>query len=93
MLVLTRKNKEKIQIGPEITVTILRIKGRSVQIGIEAPAGVTVLRTELIDRSERLSSGEAEEAGQAAYPCESDADSAVAGDESDADLQKFLVGI
>ncbi len=47
MLVLSRKKEEQIQIGPEITITILRIKGRSVQIGIEAPTGVTILRSEL----------------------------------------------
>jgi carbon storage regulator CsrA len=47
MLVLTRKVEEKIQIGPNITLTIVRIKGHSVQIGIEAPDQVRVLRGEL----------------------------------------------
>lgn len=47
MLVLTRKLEEKIQIGPDVTITILRIKGRSVQVGIEAPSRVQVLRGEL----------------------------------------------
>lgn len=47
MLVLSRKKEEKIQVGQDITITILRIKGRSVQIGIEAPTGVTILRSEL----------------------------------------------
>jgi len=47
MLVLTRKVEEKIQIGPNVIITVLRIKGRSVQIGIEAPQGVLVLRGEL----------------------------------------------
>lgn len=48
MLVLTRKTEEKIQIGQDITITVLRIKGHSVRIGIEAPDGVTVLRQELV---------------------------------------------
>jgi carbon storage regulator len=51
MLVLTRKNAEKLQIGQDISVTILRIKGRSVQIGIEAPQGVVVVRTELLNQA------------------------------------------
>lgn len=52
MLVLSRKREEKIQIGQDVTITILRIKGQSVQIGIEAPTGVKILRTELLPDSE-----------------------------------------
>jgi len=51
MLVLTRKVEQKLQIGPNITVTVLRIKGRAVKIGVEAPQGVHVLRTELLGQS------------------------------------------
>ncbi len=51
MLVLTRRVEQKLQIGPNITVTVLRIKGRAVKIGVEAPQGVTVLRTELLGQS------------------------------------------
>ncbi len=47
MLVLTRKANEQIQIGDSVVVTILRIKGQSVQVGIEAPREVLVLRGEL----------------------------------------------
>ncbi|NLY00844.1 MAG: carbon storage regulator [Rhodopirellula sp.] len=47
MLVLTRKIDERIQIAPNITITVLRIRGRSVQIGIEAPETVQVLRGEI----------------------------------------------
>ena len=47
MLVLTRKTKQQIQIGPHITITILQIKGQAVRVGIEAPREVCVLRTEL----------------------------------------------
>jgi carbon storage regulator len=48
MLVLTRKLQEKIQIGDQITITILRTKGKSVRIGIEAPLEVPVVRGELV---------------------------------------------
>lgn len=47
MLVLTRKATEKIQIGENIVLTILRVKGQAVRVGIEAPRDVRVLRTEL----------------------------------------------
>jgi carbon storage regulator CsrA len=48
MLVLTRKLQEKIQIGDQITITILRTKGKSVRLGIEAPMEVPVVRGELV---------------------------------------------
>jgi carbon storage regulator CsrA len=47
MLVLTRKLKQKIQIGKNITITVLRVQGNSVRIGIDAPDNVRVLRAEL----------------------------------------------
>lgn len=47
MLVLTRKPQERIQIGENITITIVRIKGRAVRVGIEAPDSVRIVRGEL----------------------------------------------
>lgn len=47
MLVLTRKQNEKIKIGDSITVTVLRMKGKSIRLGIEAPNSVSVIRGEL----------------------------------------------
>lgn len=47
MLVLTRKHQEKIRIGNDITITVLRTKGKAVRLGIEAPAEVPVIRGEL----------------------------------------------
>ena len=47
MLVLTRKCQEKIQIGENITITIVRVKGQTVRVGIDAPRDLKVLRTEL----------------------------------------------
>ena len=54
MLVLTRKYQEKIRIGDNITITVLRTKGKAVRLGIEAPANVPVIRGELSfeDKSE-----------------------------------------
>ena len=47
MLVLSRKVGERILIGDEITVTVVRITGGGVRIGIEAPAELPVIREEL----------------------------------------------
>jgi carbon storage regulator CsrA len=44
MLVLNRKVGEKIQIGHNITITILEIRGNKVRIGIDAPVGVEIRR-------------------------------------------------
>ena len=51
MLVLTRKTKQQIHIGPNITITILHVKGQAVRVGIEAPRDVSVLRSEIAERS------------------------------------------
>ncbi|WP_372720679.1 carbon storage regulator [Novipirellula sp.] len=47
MLVLTRKLDEKIQIGNDITITLVRVQGNTVRIGIEAPRDIRVIRAEL----------------------------------------------
>lgn len=47
MLVLTRKENEQIQIGDQVIITVLQVKGQSVRIGIDAPREVLVLRAEL----------------------------------------------
>lgn len=50
MLILTRKRDESIVISKEIVVTVLRIHGKQVQLGIAAPAHVRVYREELYER-------------------------------------------
>ncbi len=47
MLVLTRKVGEKIVIDERITITVNRVAGNRVALGIEAPHDVHVLRGEL----------------------------------------------
>lgn len=61
MLVLTRKYQEKIRIGENITITVLRMKGKAVRLGIEAPSDVPVVRGELTFTAE-TDSAAAEEA-------------------------------
>lgn len=52
MLVLSRKVGEKILIGDDVTVTLVRISGNKARIGVEAPEDVPVLRTEVKARQE-----------------------------------------
>jgi len=47
MLVLTRKVGERIQIGDQITLSVIRVQNGKVRIGIEAPDDVRVRRDEL----------------------------------------------
>ena len=47
MLVLSRKLQQEILIGENIKVTVLKVKGNTVRLGIEAPRSVRVLRGEL----------------------------------------------
>jgi len=47
MLVLSRKQNERIRVGDSVVVTIVRVSGDKVRIGIEAPPDVRVLRDEL----------------------------------------------
>ena len=49
MLVLTRKLMEKLYIGNDVCVTVVRLKGGQVRLGIDAPREVAVVRAELID--------------------------------------------
>ena len=47
MLILGRKQGEKVYIADNIRITVLGIRGNKVKLGIEAPHGVHVLRAEL----------------------------------------------
>jgi carbon storage regulator len=48
MLVLSRKIGERIIINNEITVEVLQIIGNRVRLGVTAPAGIPILREELV---------------------------------------------
>jgi carbon storage regulator len=48
MLVLTRKLMEKLFIGDDICVTVIRLDGGQVRLGIEAPREIAVVRAELV---------------------------------------------
>ncbi|MDD3470120.1 MAG: carbon storage regulator [Thermoguttaceae bacterium] len=47
MLVLSRRESQRIRLGDSIVVTVVRVSGDRVRLGIEAPPDVLVLRGEL----------------------------------------------
>lgn len=47
MLVLSRKETQRIRLGDDIVITVVRIGGDKVRLGIEAPKDMLVLRDEL----------------------------------------------
>ena len=51
MLVLSRREKQRIRLGDSIIVTVVRVTGDKVRLGIEAPADILVLRDELEPRA------------------------------------------
>lgn len=51
MLVLSRKLNEEIQIGPDITVMVVEIRGDKVRLGIEAKPEVVIIRPDAINKT------------------------------------------
>jgi carbon storage regulator len=62
MLILSRKQGERIRVGADVTIVILRVQGGVVKIGCQAPADI------LIDRDEVRRRIEQEQAAQAPLP-------------------------
>ena len=62
MLVLSRKKGEQIRIGNDIVITIHRLSGNRVSLGIEAPAHCRITRGELKTLLEELEYAPQEEA-------------------------------
>lgn len=53
MLVLSRKQDEKIIIGDSITLMVVAIQGDKVRLGIEAPKDVSIHREEVYQAIQR----------------------------------------
>lgn len=50
MLVLTRREGEALQIGTDISVRVISVRGGRVRLAIDAPDGVTIHREEIFER-------------------------------------------
>ena len=58
MLVLTRRERERLKIGDDVTVTVVGIRGNEVRLGFEAPRSVPVHREEIYERIREMSADE-----------------------------------
>ncbi len=58
MLVLSRKVNEKIVIDGGIVITVVKIEGGQVRLGVEAPKQIKVFREEILENSGRESAKE-----------------------------------
>ncbi len=47
MLIITRRQTETVSLGNDITLTIVKVNGEKVRIGVDAPPHMKVLRAEL----------------------------------------------
>jgi carbon storage regulator len=63
MLVLSRKRSERIVIGSSILITVVKVDGNQVRLGIEAPAALPIVRAELLQRPPRRPGGKDSESG------------------------------
>jgi carbon storage regulator CsrA len=63
MLILTRRVGESVVIGTEVTVTVLRVKGNQVRLGVDAPKSVSVQREEIFHRIQQEGGGGQGESG------------------------------
>jgi carbon storage regulator len=50
VLVVTRRPRQTVKIGPDVSVTVLEIRGAQVRIGITAPPATVILRPEILGK-------------------------------------------
>ncbi|MCR4330766.1 MAG: carbon storage regulator CsrA [Patescibacteria group bacterium] len=58
MLILTRRTGETLNIGDDVEVTVLGVKGNQVRIGVNAPKQIPVHRAEIYARIKRERAGQ-----------------------------------
>lgn len=47
MLILSRRVGESVRIGDDVSITVLRIKGNQVRLGVNAPRSIAVQREDM----------------------------------------------
>jgi carbon storage regulator len=68
MLVLSRKQSQRIKLGDSIVITVVRVAGDKVRLGIDAPRDMLVLRDELEPHEAPGPANEARSSPLAALP-------------------------
>ncbi len=63
MLVLSRKRDQSIMIGEEIRLTIVDVRGDTVQLGIDAPRKIAIYREEIYEAIQAANQEAAKELG------------------------------
>ena len=58
MLVLSRKEEERIVVGPDIELVVLEVRAGRVKIGIRAPEEMSIYREELLRQTESEKTGQ-----------------------------------
>ena len=52
MLILSRRVGESVLIGKDVSITVLRVKGDQVRLGVQAPKEIAVQRDDLLERKQ-----------------------------------------
>ncbi|MCA9213540.1 MAG: carbon storage regulator [Planctomycetales bacterium] len=60
MLVLSRKVGERILVGDDVTITVVRLTNGGVRLGIEAPSDMAVVREEVRNKNAAATSDQAQ---------------------------------
>jgi len=74
MLVLSRKVGEKILVGDNIVITIVRVQGDKVRVGVDAPDEISIVREEIAGTDAAVPQAEAAEAEALPLTTEEDCD-------------------
>lgn len=57
MLVLSRKPGQRIRIGRDVEVVVVKVSGNRIRLGIVAPADVPIRRDEITESEEHAAGG------------------------------------